>query len=123
MHNLRYAIRALARMPSVSTVAVATLALGIGATTTVFSIAYAALLRPLPFEDVNRVVMLYVTRMTPRDGLQRLRWSRPEIAALGSRLSALEETATFTQTNLNLTSDGDPEQMNGEMVSPAYFRL
>ena len=58
MNDLRYSFRSLLRMRGVAAVAVVTLALGIGATTTMFSAAYAALLRPLPFADADRLVRL-----------------------------------------------------------------
>ena len=60
-------------------VAILTLALGIGATTTMFSVVYAMLLRPPPFADSDRLVILFNTSVTPRDGLVRLRWSMPNI--------------------------------------------
>ena len=58
-------------------VAILTLALGIGATTTMFSVVYAMLLRPPPFTDPDRLVILFNTSVTPREGLVRLRWSMP----------------------------------------------
>ena len=73
--DLRYAVRAMIRMRGVAVVAILTLALGIGATTTMFSVVYALLLRPAPFSDPERLVILFNTSVTPRDGLQRLRWS------------------------------------------------
>ena len=121
--DLRYAVRMLIRMRGAAVVAIATLALGIAATTDVFSIVYAALLRPLPFAEPDRLVLLYVTRTTPRDGLQKMRWSYPEITALGSKVSSLEEVASFTQSRVNLTSNGEPEQINGEVVTPGYLRI
>src|SRR5713226_8917980 len=93
--DLRLAARGLAGMRGVGVVAILTLALGIGATTTMFSVVYAALLRPLPFAEPNRLVMLYVTRTTPRDGLVRLRWSRPVTDAL-KNVGSLETFATFS---------------------------
>src|SRR4026208_2100219 len=74
-HDLRYAVRTLLRMRGVAVIAVLTLALGIGATTTMFSVVYALLLRPAPFPDPERVVILCTTSVPPRDGLQRLGWS------------------------------------------------
>ena len=80
--DLRYAVRSLLRMRGVAVVAILTLALGIGATTTMFSVVYAMLLRPAPFADPERLVILFNTSVTPRDGLQRLRWSLPNITEL-----------------------------------------
>src|SRR5436309_9532665 len=98
LHDVRFAWRSLVRMRGAAVVIGLTMAIGIGATTAIFSVVYAALLRPVPFEDPDRIVMLYSTRSTAREGLQRLRWSMPEIAslvgrdaAIGSRVAALED--------------------------------
>src|SRR5262245_52997902 len=80
--DVRYALRTFARMRGVAAIAIVTLALGIGATTTMFSVAYAALLRPLPFTDVDRLVILYISRSTPAEGTARLRWSIPVVSRL-----------------------------------------
>ena len=82
MNDLLYSVRTLSRMRGVAVIAIATLALGIAATTTMFSAAYAALLRPLPFADPDRVVLLFTTQTTPREGLMRRRWSRPPLDTL-----------------------------------------
>jgi len=72
--DLRYAVRTLLHMRGVAVVAILTLALGIGATTTMFSVVHAMLLRQPPFADPERLVILFNTSVTPREGLQRLRW-------------------------------------------------
>src|SRR5712691_9357896 len=100
VQDLRYAIRGLQRMRGVALVAIATLALGIGATTTMFSVVYGALLRPLPFTDPNRLVILFTTSVTPRDGLVRLRWSRPHIIELQASVTSFESVGSFTPTLL-----------------------
>ena len=68
--ELRYAARTLLKRPGFSLVAVFTLALGIGANTAIFSVVNATLLRPLPFKDPERVVMVwgYLPKMTPTAG-------------------------------------------------------
>ena len=122
VRDLRHAVRALLRMRGVAIVAVLTLALGIGATTTMFSVVYAMLLRPLPFLDPDRLVILFNTSVTPRDGLQRLRWSMPNITALQSSAKSFETISSFSGPLLTLSGRGDPEHIEGEVVSPEYFR-
>src|SRR5712692_5169089 len=97
--DLRYAVRAVSQTRGVAAVAILTLALGIGATTTMFSVVYATLLRPLPFAEPDRLVLLYVTRTTPKDGLLRLRWSRPVTDALED-VRSFETFATFSGANV-----------------------
>src|ERR1700675_1118893 len=94
--DFRYAVRTLLRMRGVAVVAILTLALGIGATTTMFSVVYAMLLRPLPFADPDRLVILFNTSVTPRDGLQRLRWSMRNIPELERTASSFESVGSFT---------------------------
>ena len=120
--DLRYAVRTLVKMRGVAVVAILTLALGIGATTTMFSVVYARLLRPPPFADSERLVILYNTSITPNDGLVRLRWSMPNVTALRASATSLETVASFTGALLSMSGRGDPEHIEGEVVSPEYFR-
>ena len=120
--DLRYAVRAMARMRGVAVVAVLTLALGIGATTTMFSVVYALLLRPAPFPDPERLVILFNTSVTPRDGLQRLRWSLSNTVELERVAASFESMGSFTGPLLTLSGQGDPEHADGETVSRGYFQ-
>jgi putative ABC transport system permease protein len=119
--DLRYAVRMLIRMRGVAVVAILTLALGIGATTTMFSVVYALLLRPPPFADPEKLVLLFNTSTTPRDGLQRLRWSMPNIAELERATTSFESVGSFTGPLFTLSGHGDPEHIDGETVSRGYF--
>src|ERR1700704_3348594 len=121
--DLRFAFRMLLRMRSLAIVATLTLGIGIAATTTMFSVAYAVLLRPLPFERPNELAMLYVTLATPRDGTQPMRWSFAEPQNLPSTVDSFESLGTFTAATLNLTGPGDSEQLDGEVVSAGYFHV
>ena len=103
VRDLRYAVRAMARMRGVAVVAILTLALGIGATTTMFSVVYALLLRPPPFADPDRIVILFNTSVTPRDGLQRLRWSMANSAELERVATSFESVGSFTGPLLTLS--------------------
>ena len=91
--DLRYGVRALLRMRGVAVMAILTLALGIGATTTMFSVVHAMLLRPPPFADPDRLVILFNTSVTSRDGLQHLRWSLPNITELEGVATSFETSA------------------------------
>jgi len=124
MNDLRYSVRSLLRMRGVAIVAIATLALGIAATTTMFSAVYAALLRPLPFDNPDRLVILFTSRISPREGFVLSRWSRSLIEILTPSVKSYESTASFTPS-LVATSGGtgEPEQIDAEIVSPDYFRV
>ena len=122
MSDLRYSLRSLARMRGVALVVIASLALGIAATTAMFSAAYAAVLRPVPFADPDRLVLLFTTHTAPREGLALSRWSRPLIDTLAASVSSYQSIASYTPALLSLSGGaGDPEQIDGEIVSPEYF--
>jgi putative ABC transport system permease protein len=124
LREIRIAFRTVRRMRGLAVAAILTLSLGIGATTTMFSVVDAALLRPVPFADPDRLVILYSTRLTQRDGLQRLRWSYPHFAEVRDSVTAFEFVASFSLSiGLAMTDHGFAEQIEGEVVAPAYFPL
>jgi putative ABC transport system permease protein len=111
-------------MGSVAVVVIASLALGIAATTTMFSASYAALFRPLPFAKPDRLVLLFTTHTTPREGLALTRWSRPLIDVLAGSVTSYESLASYTPSLLSLSGGaGEPEQIDAEIVSPEYFAV
>ena len=120
--DLRYAARSLLHMRGAALVAILALAIGIAATTTMFSVVYAMLLRPLPFGDPDRLVILFNTSDTPRDGLRRLRWSMPNITTLQSSASSFETIASVSGPLFTISGRGDAEYIDGEVVSPEYFQ-
>jgi putative ABC transport system permease protein len=125
MSDVRYAVRALCRIPGITALSIVTLGLGIFATTTTFSAVYAALLRPIPFAQPERVGYLHTTRHTPGEGLVRLRWSYALAGQIRTHAAAYASMATFTRTSVTLGADraaeGSPEQVDGEVVSAGYF--
>src|SRR5215831_17264475 len=98
--DVRYALRTLASMRGAAALSVLILAIGIGATTTMFSVVYAALLRPLPFHEPDRILMLYLTRSSARARDDRLRFSHPELGALRAQAASFEAVASFSRTSL-----------------------
>ena len=120
--DLTVGFRALLRMRGAAVVAAATLALGIGATTTMASVAYATLFRDVPFPEPDRLVAVYDTRVSPRDGLSRLRWSYPHTVALRNSATSFEALASVSSTMATVRIGGAAERFDGEIVSPEYFR-
>ncbi|HEY7113899.1 MAG TPA: ABC transporter permease [Thermoanaerobaculia bacterium] len=109
LHDVRHAIRRLSRSPGFTAIAVATLALGIGANAAIFSVVRAVLLRPLPYADSERLVTLPDNISTPE--LSDLRATARSFDAVGG--SALQP--------LDLTGDGDPLQITGALVTGDLF--
>jgi putative ABC transport system permease protein len=119
-HDIRYAIRVLRRSPAYTTVALLTLALGIGANTAIFSVVNAVLLRPLPVREPDRVVRL--CRQFPDDlGCAA---SVPKFVAW-RRASAFEAIAAydFIGPGMNLRGFDRPEQVRGIHVSAQFFSV
>src|SRR4051812_17392036 len=103
MRDLRYAARMLFRSRSFTAAAVLCLALGIGATTAIFSIVNAVVLRPLPYREPDRLVRLYTEFPTfPGGGLRRFWTSPPEFLELRRDLKSWENLEAFTTNGVNL---------------------
>lgn len=118
--DVRFGARSLRRVPVLSTAAVVSIALGIAATVSVFSIVDAALFRPPPLEAPGQLAIAYITRQPPGGpvGLERWSWARSRL--LQRRASSFAHAATFSISVLALTS-GEPEPVNAEMVSSSYW--
>jgi putative ABC transport system permease protein len=122
LQDLRYAIRAMNRMRGTAAVTIGTLAVGIAATTTMFSVVYATLLRPLPFRDPERLLMLFVVRQAPRTGTSELRWPLAKIVALKGSVHSFDAIATYTTANtVSVVGDAGAEQTDTEIVSASYL--
>jgi predicted permease len=125
LSDVRYAVRMWSRSPGFVVVAVATLALGIGANTTMFSIVNATLLRPLPFPDPDRLVVLWEGKAGNPDPNTYNIFSLPNYRDLKARSRTLADIALFDSAGkgYNLTSGGEPEQVSGVRVTASFFRV
>src|SRR5689334_4935291 len=117
--DLKYAARALVRQPAFAAVALVTLALGIGATTAVFTVVNGVLLRPLPYGDPDRLVVLLngqADRLHP--------WfSPPNFLDVTKEANAFEDAAAFDPVTESLTGRGEPQQIQGAEVTWNFFSV
>ena len=110
LHDIRYAFRMLLKRPSFTLIVVLTLALGIGANTTIFSVIDAVLLNPLPYQDPDRLVAVWETNRQ----LGPEMWDRNEVAIGNfrdwrSRNQVFDQLGSLFYADMNLTGVGDPE--------------
>jgi predicted permease len=118
VQDLRYAARALRRSPGFTAACVLTLALGIGAATAVFSVAYAVLLRPLPYADPDRVVTVWASW----DNFPDKTWlSVPEYQLFHQESRALADLALYRVGTASFTTDESAEQVGAAFVTPNTF--
>ena len=121
VRDFRYSARSLARTPSFTVVAVAVLALGIGATSAIFSLASAVWLKPLPFADEDRLVTLWGD-FTPIGGPPRVELSPANYVDWQQRAQSFEAMAPIERASFNLTGDGgEPERLAGVRTTSSLF--
>jgi putative ABC transport system permease protein len=120
MHDLRYAIRGLARSPGFAITVILTLAFGIGSVTSIFSVADAILLRPLPYPQSGRLVMVW-------DELAKLGVERlglyGQIFHEYAQTAVFDATAAFELHDRNLTGDRDSERVASVAATPSLFPM
>ena len=117
--DLRYALRALMSKPGFALVAILTLALGIGANTATFSVLNAVVLRPIPYEDPDRLVLVWSTDET--ENQFRGQVSFTNMADLAQQNEVLENIGTFATWRPILSGDAEPERIGAAMVSAGFF--
>ena len=116
---LRYAFRQLLKSPGFTLVAVLGLGLGIGANVALFSVVNAVFLRPLPYQDPDRLVRLSSTNAA--QDLTRVGFSYPRFLAVQESQQVFSDLALFTGNAFTLTGRGDPEQLIGLQASAALL--
>jgi len=119
LQDLRYGLRMLLSRPGFTAVALAALALGIGANTAIFSVVNVVLLQPLPYKDPDRLVMLwhsYAGMNLPKASL-----SVPSYIEYRDHMPSFESVAAGMNWSANLTGAGEPERVQGARVTANFL--
>ncbi len=121
LSEIKVALRGLAKSPGFTVIAIATLALAIGANTAVLSLVNALLIRPLPYKNPQQLVLIW--EQFANQGLDRIPVSPPEYLDYQKELRSYDSIAAFDYVDLNLTGGEMPERVSGSVVSPSLFPL
>jgi putative ABC transport system permease protein len=118
LRNFRYSVRMLRKDRGLTFAVIATLALGIGATTAIYTVVYSTLLAPLPLAHPEQLVMVWSKVNGHRNSLSAgdfLDWQRLN--------HSFQSISAVTNGNFNLATKGAPEQVNGRRVTPGFFHM
>jgi len=119
--DLRYGARMLVKKPGFTLIAVLTLALGIGANTAIFSVVNAVLLRPLPFQDPEKLVIVWEDATFA--GFPRNTPAPANYVDWKTQNQSFADMAASAETSFNLTGDGEPERVQAFSVNANFFPL
>jgi len=117
--DLRYGVRVLLKSPGFSLIAILTLALGIGANTAIFSVVNGVLLNPLPFHEPNQLVSMFQEMPNFKNGSI----SYPNFIDWRRMNTTFAAMAAYRSTGFNLSGNGEPERLHGEMISAGFFEI
>jgi predicted permease len=122
MQDIRFALRTFRKNPGFTVVALVTLALGMGANTAIFSVVNAVLIRALPYEQPESLVVLWGN--VQRAVVERRGASFPDFNDWRAQNQSFEDIAAYAGENHTFSGNGDePERVRGEMITPGYFEL
>jgi putative ABC transport system permease protein len=116
--NLRYAGRLLRKSPGFTAVAVITLALGIGASTAIYSVIYAALLAPMPYPNPDQLVVVW---SKPGDGRNVV--SAGDFLEWKAQNTVFQDLNAWTGSTFNLATSERPEQIDGQVTTPGFYTM
>ncbi len=117
--DVRYGLRILRKNPGFTAVAIATLALGIGANSAIFTVVNSVLLRPLPYEDPERLMSVFGS--APSKGLPHFGASPPDFRAMRRQNHTFAGLSAYYQANFNVSGTDKPERLSVMVVSADYF--
>jgi putative ABC transport system permease protein len=118
-HHLKLALRSLMKSPALTATVVATLAIGIGANTAIFSLVYGMLLRPFPYSDPDQLVKLYMYPV--KNPANEYSVSLADVEDIEKRVRSAHAFAGFQEQRVNLVSDGSSTPISLTLVTPGVF--
>jgi predicted permease len=121
LHDLKFALRSLARAKGLSITVILTLALGIGANASIFSVVRGVLLRPLVNRDESRLI--YIRQSAPGNSVENSTFSVPEVIDLKDRLRTLTAIGQFSTITFTMVGLGEPRQVRAGVVDGTYFEV
>ena len=121
LQDLRFGLRMMLKKPLFTTVAILTLALGIGANTAIFSVVNAVLLRPLPYKNAERLVWIWGTN--PLNDIDHEVASLPDYHDWKTQNQSFEEMGAYGDARVTLTSNGEPERFDAAYVTDGFFEV
>ena len=119
--DVRFALRILRKSPGFTATVILTLGLGIGANAAIFSAVYAVLLKPLPYSQADRLVMVYEDVHLPNYQNDRNEPSPGNFSSWKNQNTVFESMAAYRNRSWNLTGSGEPVRVEGEIVSADFF--
>ncbi len=119
--DVRFGARMLRKNPGFTAVAVLTLGLGIGANTAIFGVVNAVLLRPLPFKQPSRLMMLF--EGIPKLGFPKMGFSAPDFAVFERAQKSFESVGVYQNKYFNISGDSEPERLMAARISSSVFPM
>src|SRR5262245_33023385 len=121
LQDLRYGARMLLKNRGFTLIAVATLSLGIGANTAIFSVVNGVLLRPLPFQESEQLTTFWLA--PPSQPVRDMEWTEGLFVFLRAQNRSFESLAAYDSAGFNLTGAGHAERLDGATVTQDFFRV
>jgi putative ABC transport system permease protein len=116
--NFRYSLRVLRKNPGLTAAVIATLMLGIGATTAIYTVVYAVLLAPMPYPHPEQLVMVWSKVNGGRNPM-----SAGDFLDWKEQSKSFQQLAAFTGASLNVATQDEPEQLDGMRCTPGWFNM
>jgi putative ABC transport system permease protein len=118
LRNLRFTLRMLRKNSAMTVAVLATMALGIGATTVIYTVVYQTLIAPLPYAQPDQLVMVW---SKPGDGRNSI--SAGDFLDWKQQNKSFQDIVASTGASFNLSTHDQPEQVDGRRATPGFFKL